>query len=326
MNRFVRPFIQATFALATVAAATVASAQGYPSQPVKLVVGFAPGGSADILARITADKLTASLGQPVIVDNRPGAGGTIAAAAVAKAPADGHTLLFVTSGHAGSGALYSKLSYEPLKDFAPVAKVGASPVVIVAPSSGPFKGLHEVLDQARKAPGKLNYSAGGGGATTTNLAAEFLKTDAKVFMTMIPYKGSGPALTALLAGELDLGFEIPSSALPHIQSGKLRALAVTSKARSAILPAVPTVAELAVPGFEVMGWFGVLAPAGTSASTVARLNKDINAALQLPDVKQRLAALGVEPGSGEPAALGALLETDATRYGGAIRRLGIKAD
>lgn len=326
MNSLIRPLFKAVFAAAAVATACAATAQAYPTQPIRLIVGFAPGGSADILARVTADKLSASLGQPVVVDNRPGAGGTIAAAAVAKAPADGHQLLFVTSGHAGSGALYSKLSYDPIKDFAPVAKVGASPVVIVAPASGPLTGLQDVLEQARKAPGKLNYAAGGGGATTTSLAAEFLKSEAKISMQMIPYKGSGPALNALLAGELDLAFDIPSSALPHIQAGKLRALAVTSKARSPILPAVPTVSEQAVPGFEVMGWFGVLAPAGTPAPVIARLNKEVNAALQLPEVKQRLAGLGVEPGAGDPAAFGALLQGDAKRYGEAIRRLGIKAD
>lgn len=326
MNILRRRLLQAVAAIATCAAATAATAQAYPTQPVKLVVGFAPGGSADILARVLADKLSAGLGQAVVVDNRPGAGGTIAAAAVAKAPADGHQLLFVTSGHAGSGALYPRLGYDPLKDFAPVAKVGASPVVIVAPASGPFTRFAQVLEQARKTPGKLNYSAGGGGATTTSLAAEFLKSDAKLDMQMVPYKGSGPALTALLAGELDLGFDIPSSALPYIQSGKLRALAVTSKARTPILPGVPTVSELAVPGFEVMGWFGILAPAGTPAPVVAKLNQQINAALQLPQVRQRLASLGVEPGGGTPVAFGALLAGDAGRYGDAIRRLGIKAE
>jgi tripartite-type tricarboxylate transporter receptor subunit TctC len=326
MKFLARPLAKAAFGIAAAAAAFTVAAQDYPAKPVTLVVGFAPGGSADILARLLAEKLTSSLKQQVIVDNRPGAGGTIAAAAVAKAPADGHTLLFVTSGHAGSGALYPKLSYDPIKDFVPVAKVGASPVVVVSPASGRFSRLQEVLEAARKAPGKLNYAAGGGGATTTSLAAEFLKSEAKVEMQMIPYKGSGPALNALLAGEVDLGFDIPSSALPHIKAGKLRALAMTSKARSPILPEVPTVAELAVPGFEVMGWFGLLAPAGTPGPVVAKLNQEVNAALGQPDVKERLASLGVEPGSGSGAEFGNLLETDAKRYGEAIRRLGIKAD
>lgn len=307
-------------------AASFAQAQAYPDKPVTLVVGFAPGGSADILARLLAQKLGDSLGQPVVVDNKPGAGATIATAAVAASRPDGYTLLLVTSGHAGSGALYSRLSYDPMKSFEPVAKVGASPVVIVAPAAGPFRKLGDVIDAARKSPGKLNYAAGGGGATTTSLAAEFLKSDAKIDMVMVPYKGSGPALTALLSGEVDLGFDIPSSALPHIKSGKLLPIAVTTRTRSSVLPEVPTVAEQGIPGFEVTGWFGVLAPAGTPPAVVTRLNKDINALLNEPDTKSRLQALGVEAGTGSPADFGKLIASDTRRYGEAIRKLGIKAD
>jgi tripartite-type tricarboxylate transporter receptor subunit TctC len=334
MTSFIRKWVHGVLAVAAAAAVTGASAQAtstssgqaYPAKPVTLVVGFAAGGSADILARLVAQKMSGALGQQVIVDNKPGAGATIATAAVAAAPADGHTLLFVTSGHAGSGALYPKLSYDPLKSFAPIAKVGASPVVVVAPAAGPLHSLGDLVNAVRKAPGKLNYAAGGGGATTTSLAAEFLKSEAKLDMLQIPYKGSGPALTALMGNELDFGFDIPSSALPHIKSGKLRALAVTSKTRSAVLPDVPTVAETVVPGFEVTGWFGVLAPASTPAAIVARLNKEVNDALAQPDVKERLLSLGVEAGAGSPAEFAKLIESDAKRYGDAIRRLGIKAE
>lgn len=320
-----KTLISAFFAAAMLAIAP-AHAQSYPAKPVTLVVGFAPGGSADILARLVAQKLSVTLGQQVVVDNKPGAGATIATAAVAAAPADGHTLLFVTSGHAGSAALYPKLAYDPLASFAPVVKVGATPVVIVAPASSPYRSLGDLMNAARAAPGKLNYAAGGGGATTTNLAAEFLKSDARLSMQAIPYKGSGPALTALLGGEIDFGFDIPSSALPHIKSGKLRALAVTSKARTALLPDVPTVAELAIPGFEVTGWFGVLAPAATPPAIIARLNREVNNALALPDVKERLEGLAVEAGGGSPASFAALIEADTRRYGDAIRRMGIKLD
>jgi tripartite-type tricarboxylate transporter receptor subunit TctC len=325
MKAFVRQLLHTALAVGLALAGT-AQAQNYPSKTVTLVVGFAPGGSADVLARLLAQKLSATLGQQVIVDNKPGAGATIATAAVAAAPADGHTLLFVSSGHAGSAALYSKLGYDPLKSFAPVVKVGATPVVIVAPASGPFRSLGDVIAAARKAPGKLNYAAGGGGATTTALAAEFLKNDAKLDMLQIPYKGSGPALTALLSGEVDLGFDIPSSALAHITAGKLRALAVTTHARSPVLPGVPTVEELGVTGFDVTGWFGVLAPAATPPAVLARLNKEVNEALNLPDVKARLAALGVEPGGGSAADFAKLIAADTLRYGEAIRRLGIKVD
>ena len=200
------------------------------------------------------------------------------------------------------------------------------PVVIVAPAASALRSLDDVLAAARKSPGKLNYASGGGGATTTNLAAEFLKSEAGVDMVMIPYKGSAPALTALLGGEVDLGFDIPSSSLPHIQSGKLRALAVTTRTRSAVMPDVPTVAEQALPGFEVTGWFGLLAPAGTPADVIARLNREVNAVLTQTDVKERLHALGLEAGGGAPEAFGALLASESKRYGDAIRRLGIKAE
>lgn len=326
MKTFLRSAVRTVLAAVAISTGAAATAQTYPTKAVTLVVGFSPGGSADILARLVAQKLSISLGQQVIVDNKPGAGGTIAAAAVAGAAADGYTLLFVTSGHAGSATLYPKLSYDTLKSFAPITRVGSSPVVVVVPAASPYRSLTQVLDAARKAPGKLNYAAGGGGATTTSLAAEFLKHDAKIEMQQIPYKGSGPALTALLAGEVDLGFDIPSSALPHIRSGKLVALAVSSKARASVLPDVPTVADAGLPGFEVTGWFGLLAPAATPPEVLARLTKDVNDALSLPDVKERLASLGVEPGGGSAADFGRLLESETKRYGDAIRRMGIKAD
>ena len=321
-----RHLVAAAACAAALALPTFSWAQEYPTRPVSLVVGFAPGGSADILARLVAQKLSEALKQQVIVENKPGAGGTIAAAQVAKAQPDGHTLLLVTSGHAGSGALYSKLTYDPAKSFTPVIKLAASPVVIVAPAAAPFKTLKDAIDAAKKSPGKLNYSAGGGGATVTALAAEFLKHDAGIDMVQINYKGSGPALTALLSGEVDLGFDIPSSALPHIQAGKLRPLAVTSRQRSPALSDVPTVAEQGVPNFEVTGWFGVLAPAGTPAPVVARLNKEAAAALAAPEVKERLAGLGLEPGGGSPADFNKLIEADTARASAAIRRLGLRAD
>ncbi|MDM0108776.1 tripartite tricarboxylate transporter substrate binding protein [Variovorax sp. J22R24] len=326
MTATVRPLLKSLLAAGAAVVLCTAQAQTYPTKPVSLVVGFAPGGSADSLARLLAQKLGTSLGQPVIVDNKPGAGATIATAAVAAAKPDGYTLLMVTSGHAGSAALYPKLSYDTQKSFEPVAKVGASPVVIVAPSSAPYKQLKDVIDAARKSPGKLNYAAGGGGATTTSLAAEFLKNEAKVDMVMVPYKGSGPALTALLSGEVDLGFDIPSSALPHIKAGKLRPLAVTTKTRSSVLPDVPTVAEQGMTGFEVTGWFGVLAPAGTPAAVVARVNKEINAVLSDPETKDKLQNIGVEAAPGSPADFGKLIASETQRYGDAIRKLGIKAE
>ena len=315
----------ATAALCSFAALAAAQAPAWPSKPVTLVVGFAPGGSADVLARAVGQKLSTALGQPVVIENKPGAGATIATAGVAAAPADGHTLLFVTSGHAGSGALYA-LRYDPIKAFTPVVKLASTPVVIVAPAAQPWKTLDELLAAARKAPGALNYAAGGGGATTTALAAEFLKSDTGINMVQVPYKGSGPALTALLSGEVQVGFEIPVSALPHIQSGKLRALAVTSQSRSTALPDVPTAREQGLKNFDVIGWFGILAPAGTPQPVVARLNREVNAMLKQADLHERLVGLGLESGGGSPEEFQKLIETDTRRYGEAIRRLGIKVD
>ncbi len=310
-------------ALSSLALAAHAQPADWPQKPISLVVGFAPGGSADILARDVAQKLSVSLGKQVVVENKPGAGGTIAAATVAEAQPDGHTLLLATSGHAGSGALYSSLRYDPIKAFAPIVTLAATPVVIVVPAQQPWKTLTELMDAARKSPGKFNYAAGGGGATTTALAAEFLKHDAGIDLVQIPYKGSGPALTALLAGEVEAGFEIPSSALPYVNTGKLRALAVTTRERSAALPNVPTVIEQGIANFEVTGWFGIMAPAATPKEVLARLNRELNTILETKELRDRLSALGLEGVGGSSEDFQRLLASDTQRYGEAIRRMGI---
>jgi tripartite-type tricarboxylate transporter receptor subunit TctC len=322
----------ARIAVAITAAAVLAQlpadalAQAYPAKPVKLVVGFSPGGPADVLARITAQKLNEALKQPVIVENRPGAGGTIGAAAVAASPADGYTLLFVTSGHAGSAALYPKLPYDPVKGFAPVIALAATPVVVVTNGSAPYKTLQDLVAAARAKPGKLNYGAGGGGATLTSLAAEVFRSQTKIDVVQVNYKGTGPALTALMGGEIDFAFDTVSGAIGQVKSGKLRALAVTSKKRSSALPDVPTVGETVLPGFEVIGWFGILAPAGTPAAIVAQLNRTLEAVLQTQEVRNRFKDLGTEPLGGSPAEFGKLIETETARWGEVIRRLGIKAE
>ncbi len=322
----------ARIAVAITAAAVLAQlpadalAQAYPAKPVKLVVGFSPGGPADVLARIAAQKLNEALKQPVIVENRPGAGGTIGAAAVAASPADGYTLLFVTSGHAGSAALYPKLPYDPVKGFAPVIALAATPVVVVTNGSAPYKTLQDLVAAARAKPGKLNYGAGGGGATLTSLAAEVFRSQTKIDVVQVNYKGTGPALTALMGGEIDFAFDTVSGAIGQVKSGKLRALAVTSKKRSTALPDVPTVGETVLPGFEVIGWFGILAPAGTPAAIVAQLNRTLEAVLQTQEVRNRFKDLGTEPLGGSPAEFGKLIETETARWGEVIRRLGIKAE
>lgn len=323
MNCLIRHWLRCFGALALLCAMASAQAQDYPTRPVTLVVGFPAGGSSDAVARMLAQKLGVALGQSVVVENRPGAGGTIGSAAVAAAKPDGHTLLFVTSGHAGVAALYPKLPFDSIKSFAPVIGVSSFPVLIVANAGAPYNGIQDVITAARQAPGKLDYTAGGSGATVTAMAAEFLKNEAKIDMQQINFSGSGPALTAVIAGQIPLAFDLSSSSLQHIKSGKLKPLAVTSLSRSPFLPEVPTVAETSLPGFDVLGWFGILAPAGTPPAVVQRLNKDIDDILQQPDVKQQFAGLGIEPYGGSIARFQQLLETDTQRVGDAIRRLGM---
>ncbi len=306
--------------------AALSSAQDvYPSKPIRLLVGFAPGGPADGLARIVAQSVSGSIGQPIIVDNKPGAGGTIAAAQAAKAPPDGYTLLLVSSGHAGNGAYYGNLSYETVKSFSPVGGVASSPVVVLVNATSPYKSLADLLADARKRPGALNYGTGGG-ATLTNLAAEQLKSDAGIDARGISYKGSGPALTAAMAGEVDAVFDTVSSAVGLVRSGKLRALAVTSDKRSAVLPQVPTVAEQGVPRFDTTGWFGILAPAGTSPSVINRFNAELNQALASAAVREKLAGLGAESMEGRPAQFGQFIESETARWSALIRRLNLRAE
>lgn len=315
----------AVAALSTLAIGT-ALAQSYPSKPITLVVPFAAGGAADALARVLGQSISPKLGQPVVVDAKAGAGGTIGAAVVARAPADGHTLLLVTAGHAGTGALYDKLPFHPVKDFAPVIGLATSPVVIAVNAGSKFHTLQDLVNEARANPGKLNCAGGGGGATVTNLAFELLKSELKLDITAVPYRGSGPAITALLGGEIDCDSDAVASLVPHIAAGKLRALAVTSGTRSAILPTVPTVAESVLPGFEGAAWYGILAPKGTPQPVVDRLQKEFKAALADPQVQERLKALGAVPQGSSPAEFGAYVASEAERWGGVIRKLGLKAD
>jgi len=317
----------AVAALSTLALGTALAQQApYPNKPITLVVPFAAGGAADALARVLGQSISPKLGQPVVVDARAGAGGTIGAGVVARAPADGYTLLLVTAGHAGTGALYEKLPFHPVKDFAPVIGLATSPVVIAVNANSKFNTLQDLVNEARAHPGKLNCAGGGGGATVTNLAFELLKSELKLDITAVPYRGSGPAITALLGGEIDCDSDAVASLVPHVAAGKLRALAVTSSTRSAILPGVPTVAETVLPGFEGAAWYGVLAPKGTPQPVVDRLHKEFKAALADPQVQERLKALGAVPQGSSAAEFGTYVAAEAERWGGVIRKLGLKAD
>ncbi|MBL8386391.1 MAG: tripartite tricarboxylate transporter substrate binding protein [Burkholderiales bacterium] len=318
---------RATLILLAAALAPAAFAQPFPAKPVRLVVGFPPGGESDIIARLVGQKMGEGLGQAVVVENRPGASGTVAAAAVAKAPADGYTLFFVTSGHAVNTTLFASLPYDAAKDFAAVSGIAAMPVVVmVNPAAAQRTSLSALIAEARANPGKLNFGAPGSGGTLPSLAAEMLRTQAKIEFATIGYKGAAPALTALLAGEVDFSLSTVPGAIGQIKAGKLRAIAVTSLARAAVLPEVATVAEQGLPGFEVIGWFGLLAPAGTPAAVIERLNREANQALRAPDVQQRMRDLGAASLGGTPEAFARLIGDETARWGAVVRRLGLKAD
>ncbi|MBW0171329.1 MAG: tripartite tricarboxylate transporter substrate binding protein [Hydrogenophaga sp.] len=305
----------------------LAAAQTFPSKTVTLVVPFPPGGGPDLAARVLAEKLAPKLGQPVVVDNRPGAGALLGASAVARSAADGHTLLFtpntvVISPHvlapgAGGGV-------DVHKDLVPVIAPATTPMVLVANPQLGATTLKGLVELARKSPG-VPYGSPGNGSPM-HFAGEMLKRSAQVDLMHVPYRGVGPSITAALSGEVKLLFTGLGGAVPHIKAGKLIPLALTEKARSPLLPDVPTATEQGVAGVEVNAWYGVLAPAGTPAPVIARLNKEFNDALKLPDVRERLAGAGLDVLGGTPQVLADFMKADNERYGKLAKELNIKAD
>ncbi|MFO1268923.1 MAG: tripartite tricarboxylate transporter substrate binding protein [Rubrivivax sp.] len=313
-------------AAAAVALAAPGSARAQAGKPLRLIVPFTPGGSTDILARALAPKLQAALGQVVVIDNKPGAGGSIGATEAARAEPDGNTVLM---GHIGTlavnPALYPKLGYDPLKSFAPVAWVARVPNVLVVPAASPSTSFKAFVERARANPGRLSYSSGGNGSAA-HITFELLKLRARIFVTHIPYRGAAPAVADVVAGQVDAIFTGAPALLPHVKSGRLRALAVSSPVRMAALPDVPTVAESGYPGFEADQWYGVVAPAGTPAERVARLNAEINKALALPDVQQQLAIEGAVPAPGTPKAFGDLIAREIPRWAEVVKAGNVKAE
>ncbi len=307
-------------------AAVSARAQTWPARPLRIVVPFTPGGSTDILARALAPKLAQALGQGVIIDNRPGAGGSLGAAEVARSDADGHTLLM---GHIGTlavnPALYPKLAYDPLKSFVPVAWVARVPNVLVVNANAPTKTFREFIDRARANPGRMTYSSGGNGSAA-HIAFEYLKLRTKTFLLHIPYRGTAPSINDLLAGTVDATFTGAPAVLPHVRSGRLRALAVSSAKRIATLPDVPSVAEGGLAGFEADQWYGIVAPAGTPPAVVSRLNAEINKALGASDVAQQLATEGAEPTPTTPQAFGELIAREIPRWAEVVKAGNVKPD
>jgi tripartite-type tricarboxylate transporter receptor subunit TctC len=306
------------------AAPFLTRAQG--AKPVRIVVPFTPGGSTDILARALAPKLSLALGQNVFVDNKPGAGGSLGAGEVAKAEPDGHTLLM---GHIGTlgvnPSLYPKLGYDAVKSFAPVAYVARVPNVLVVNAASPFKTLKDLIDAARARPGQLTYSSGGNGSAA-HITFESLKLRARIFVSHIPYRGTAPSITDVIGGQVDCTFTGAPTVIQHVRSGRLRALAVSSMQRLPALPDVPTVADSGYPGFEADQWYGIVAPAGTPAALVARLNAEINKALALPDVAQQLAAEGAVPVPGTPQSFGELIRKEIPRWAEVIKAGNVKPD
>jgi len=322
-NDFLR--MRRTVMLALAAAAWPA-ARAQSTKPLRLVVPFPPGGSTDILARAIGAKLGPALGQTVVIDNKPGAGGSLGASEVARAEPDGQTLLM---GHIGTlavnPALYPKLPYDPVKSFAPVAWVARVPNILVVNARSPIKTLADLITQARAKPGHLTYSSGGNGSAA-HIAFEYLKLQAKFPMLHIPYRGTGPSVTDLMGGQVDATFTGSPVVLPHVRSGQLRALAVSSVKRLPSLPDVPTVAECGFPGFDADQWYGVVAPAGTPAAVVARLNAEINKALQNPQVAQQLDGEGAVPVPGSPQAFGDLIAREIPRWAKVVRAGNVRAD
>ena len=303
---------------------SAAPAQDYPNRPIRFLVTYPPGGGNDIIARLIGLKLTDSVGQPVVVENRSGAGGTIGTAAAASAPPDGHTIVLVSTPFAMSQALYSNLSWDPVKSFAPITLVGSSPNMLVAHPSVPAKSVAELLQLAKARPGELNI-ASLGSATTQHLAGELLKTMGKVDMVQIPYKGSAPAMQDLIAGQVQLMFNAMPSTLPHVKSGRLRALAITARERSPLTPELPTVAET-LPGYEVTTWFGILAPAGTPPQITGKLHLEITKILQAPDIRTKLTDMGVDTIGSTPEAFAAHVKVELAKWADIIRATGVKTE
>jgi tripartite-type tricarboxylate transporter receptor subunit TctC len=305
--------------------APVAGAQQFPVKPVRMVLPFPPGGSLDVVARPLSIKMGELMGHQVIVDYRVGASGNIGTEHVARAPADGYTILIHTLPFVVNPSIYSKLPYDAVRDFAAVSLLAAAPFVLVVHPSVPAKSVKDLIALARARPGQLNYASAGNG-TNLHVAAELFKNMTQTNIVHIPYKGGGPALTALLSGESDLSFLGVVPASPHVKSGRLRALGITSLKRSGVLPDVPTVSEAGVKGYEFAAWYGILAPAGTPAPVIATLNGHIVKAMHSPEVMKRVAQEGAEIIAGAPEAFATYLKSELQRWAAVVKAAGLRAD
>lgn len=307
------------------ATSLAAHVQGWPTKPIRFLVAAPGGSSLDVIARTLADKLKDKLGQPLVVENVPGAAGTIATAQTARAEPDGHTILISFNGPLAFAHHLSKLSYDPQKDLTPVILTSSQPNVLAVSTQVPANNVRELIAYAKQHPGKLNYSSVGNGSSS-HLTMELFKSMTDTFMVHIPYNGAPPAALSLVRGDAQVLFTIPTVVMPHVKNGKMKALAVTSAKRFSLLPDLPTVAESGLPGFESLAWNGILVPAGTPREIVERLNHEVDAALKQPDVKARLNNAGLEVAGGSPEAFKTLIEKESKMWAEVIRKTGAKLD
>lgn len=322
---FSRKPLRMVAAVALAFAATQAAAQTYPERQVRLLVPFPAASATDVLARTIGQKLSEKWQQPVVIDNRPGAGGNLGTELAAKAPADGYTILMGTVANAISTTLYKKLNYNFVKDFEPVTLVATTPLVLVANPKFPGTSVKDVIAYAKSKPGELNFSSGGTG-TSNHLAGEMIKSATGINMVHVPYKGTPAAYTDLLSGQVALMFDNIVAVTPHIKSGSLKPIAVTSAKRVPSLPDVPTVSEAGVPGFDAVSWIGALVPAGTPKEIIAKINTDMVAVLNMPDVKEKLAASGAELKPSTPEQLAEHIRVEIDKWGKAVKASGAQAD
>ncbi|MCW5603663.1 MAG: tripartite tricarboxylate transporter substrate binding protein [Burkholderiales bacterium] len=324
MNRYIRQSCSVAMAVIC-AVGGMAMAQNFPTKPVRIVVGLAPGGGTDIVSRLVGQHLSSAIGQQVVIDNRPGASGNIAAELVAKAPGDGYTLIVVTASHAINPSLYSKMGYDPVKDFAAVTQLTAQPYIFVVNPSVPAKSVKEFIALAKARKDGITYASSGAGLLG-HLGMELLKMQAKFDAVHVPYKGASPALMDTIAGQVDAFFPTIISGLPQVKSGKVRAIGVTTLKRSPLLPDVQTVAEQGFPDYEVSGWYGLLAPAGTPKEVVAYLHREVVKVLRVPEVNDRLRSQGADGVGSTPEQFGEYVKSEVSKWGKLVKQLGVRAD
>jgi tripartite-type tricarboxylate transporter receptor subunit TctC len=307
------------------ALSTIAAAQQYPVRPIRIIVPFAAGGPGDFLARTVSPKLTETLGQSIVVDNRGGANGQIATETTAKADPDGHTLLIISAGHTVNATLYPKLPYDSVRDFTPVIRLVSGPAIVVVHPSVPAKTVKEFIAYVRERPGKVNFASSGTGAPS-HLAVELFKVMTTTDLVHVPYKGMAPGIVDLLGGQVQVAFPTMVAGLVHARAGRLRALAVTSAQRSAAAPDLPTMAEAGIPGYEATNWYGLVGPARIPPAIVTRLNGELTRILTIPDIRDRLSAQGMDPSSMTPQAFSAYIDSEIGKWARVIKAAHVKAE